>query len=97
MIHTTVNELIADGFVLERGEGKRIQYWRAEDSTGRDEGRIFDSISGRAFKVNDDGRERAVIIACAAVGIDAVEASGFPPEVKTAQTNIILDMLEYLK
>jgi hypothetical protein len=96
MIPTTAAELSADGFVLERGEGERIQYWRAQDGTGRDEGRIFDAVSGRAFKVNDDGRERAVIVACATVGLGAVAASTLPQGVKDAQSKIILDALASL-
>ncbi len=97
MICTTAETLTQDGFVLERGAGERIQYWRAQDENGRDEGRIFDAISGRAFKVSDDGRERAVIVACATVGLGAVEASSLTAEVKAAQSKIILDALASLK
>lgn len=97
MIQTTANELTAEGFVLERGAGERIQFWRAEDGDGRDEGCIFDAVSGRAFKVTDDGRERAVIVACATVGLGAVAASTLPQEVKDAQSRIILDALASLK
>lgn len=93
MIVTTVATLISEGFVLERGEGQRLQLWRRVTSAGVDACVIHDVVSGRTFSVVDDGRMATVLVACATVVLAAVEASSLPAAVKAAQAQIILDAL----
>lgn len=97
MYQTTAAELTTAGFVLKRGEGERLQYWHVQDAGGRNEGRLHDTITGRTFKVNDEGRDRAVLIASAAVMLDLIESSGLPAAVKIAQAKTIIDALKALK
>lgn len=96
MLTTTAENLAAEGFALERGTGQRVQFWRRVDQSGADEGLIFETVSGRAFHVSDDGRLSAVLVACATVGLGAVAASTLPQAVKDEQTAIILDALEHI-
>lgn len=96
MILTTTNALTSAGYVIERGTGERIQFWRRSDPSGEDSAVIHDETSGRTWRVNGDGRTEAVVIACATVGLGAVAASSLPVDVKDAQSKIIIDSLEHL-
>lgn len=96
MLTTTAENLTSEGFALERGVGHRIQFWRRVTSGGGDEGVVFDTQSGRSFRVTDDGRSAAVLVACATVGLGAVAASTLPQVVKDEQTAIILNALEHI-
>lgn len=96
MFLTTAANLMADGFVVERGEGERIQYWRRTDSSGADEAVIHDAVAGRTWATAGDGRTESVSVACATVLLTAINALSVSQAVKTAQSQIILDALEHI-
>lgn len=96
MYTTTASELTALGFAVTRGAGERIQYWHRTNAAGLNEAVIHDSVAGRTWPTNGDGRTESVAVACATVLMTAIAALPVSQAIKNAQTQIILDSLGHI-
>lgn len=61
-------QLAAKGYALESGDGERVQRWRST-AEGSDVLVVFDSVAGRAVRVESDADARIVAAILAVVAV----------------------------